>query len=96
MQTTPTCTIIVASNHPFKSDDKTDGVHRRIAEIKTGNKLIRSGEWFNKLYSEEECQAFFNLCIKRANDLIEDFYKNGNMMKISKVMTERKKRFSER
>lgn len=91
IQTIPTCTIIVASNHPFKSDDKTDGVHRRISEIKTGSKLIRSGEWFNKLYSEEECQAFFNLCVKRANDLIEDFYKNGNMMKISKVMTERKK-----
>ena len=33
IQTTPTCTIIVASNHPFKSDDKTDGVHRRVAEI---------------------------------------------------------------
>lgn len=90
IQTTPTCTIIVASNHPFKSDDKTDGVHRRVAEIKTGNKLIRNNEWFNRLYSEEECQAFFNLCVKRANDLIEDFYKNGNMMKISKAILNRK------
>lgn len=90
IQTIPTCTIIVASNHPFKSDDKTDGVHRRIAEIKTGNKLIRNNEWFNNLYSEKECQAFFNLCVKRATNLIEDFYKNGNMMKISKAILNRK------
>lgn len=78
-QVIPICKIIVATNHPFKSDDKTDGIHRRITEIKTGNKLIRNNEWFNKLYSEEECQAFFNLCIQRMKIIMENFHKGVNM-----------------
>lgn len=88
-QVTPICKIIVATNHPFKSDDKTDGIHRRITEIKTGNKLIRNNEWFNKLYSEEECQAFFNLCIQRMEIIMKNFYK-GNNIKIPKSIIDSK------
>lgn len=85
-QIVPICKIIVATNHPFKSDDKTDGIHRRITEIKTGNKLIRNNEWFAKLYSDEECQAFFNLCIKRMEKIMDDFNKGIDIKIPSKII----------
>lgn len=43
-QSIPICKIIIASNHPFKSDDKTGGIHRRITEIKTSSELKRKNE----------------------------------------------------
>lgn len=79
IQTYPISNIIVASNHSFKSDDKTDGIHRRITEIKTGGKLKRDNDWFRKLYSEKECQAFFNLCIERMKALSHDFNEGKNI-----------------
>ena len=68
-QITPICNLIVMSNHRYSSDDKTNGADRRIAEIKTSNKLVRPNEWFVNLFSEKECQAFFNFIVNRALEI---------------------------
>lgn len=90
-QCVPICKIIIASNHPFKSDDKTGGIHRRITEIKTSNELKRKNEWFDTLFSEKECQAFFNLCIKKMEALMNDFYKGDIIETPTKILNAKKK-----
>lgn len=75
VQRNPICNIFVSSNHPYKSDDKTDGANRRITEIKINGKLRRDKEWFNKLFSDKECKAFFNLCMEKAKELMINFRK---------------------
>lgn len=68
-QITPICNLIVMSNHRYSSDDKTNGADRRITEIKTSNKLVRPNEWFVNLFSEKECQAFFNFIVNKALEI---------------------------
>lgn len=90
-QSIPICKIIIASNHPFKSDDKTGGIHRRITEIKTSNELKRKNEWFDTLFSEKECQAFFNLCTQRMEKLMIDFHKGNTIITPGKILKAKQK-----
>lgn len=73
-EVSPICKIIVTSQYPF-SDGIMEFLGRRAYQIEIKNKLERTDEWFNQLFSEKECQAFFNLCIKRMEDLMKDFHK---------------------
>lgn len=73
-EVSPICKIIVTSHYPF-SDDITEFLGRRAYQIEIKNKLERTDEWFDKLYSEKECQAFLNLCIKRTEKIMDDFNK---------------------
>lgn len=54
---------------------------RRAYQIEIKNKLERTDEWFNQLFSEKECQAFFNLCIKRTEMIMDDFNKGIDIIK---------------
>lgn len=94
LQTNPICNIFISSNHPYKSDDKTDGANRRITEIKIKGKLKREKKWFEGLFSEEECQAFFNLCVERAVELMDDFRK-GIRIELPEELKIRKKELAE-
>lgn len=73
-ETYPICKIIVTSKHLF-SDNERGYITRITYQIEVNNKLERTDEWFDKLYSDKECQAFFNLCIKRIEKIIDDFNK---------------------
>lgn len=73
-KTYPICKIIVTSKYLF-SDSEREYIKRRTYQIEVKNKLEKTDEWFDKLYSEEECQAFFNYCIKRMEKIIDDFNK---------------------
>ena len=67
----PICKIIVTSKYLF-SDSEREYIKRRTYQIEVKNKLIRTDEWFNQLFSEKECQAFFNLCIKRMEKIVQE------------------------
>lgn len=71
-EVSPICKIIVTSYYPF-SDDRMESLKRRTYQIEIKNKLERPDEWFNQLFSEKEYQAFFNLCIKRMETIMNDF-----------------------
>lgn len=70
----PICKIIVTSKYLF-SDNEREYIKRITYQVEVKNKLERTDEWFNQLFSEKECQAFFNLCIKRMEKIIGDFNK---------------------
>ena len=73
-ETYPICKIIVTSEYLF-SDNERGYIIRITYQVEVKNKLERTDEWFGKLYSDEECQAFFNLCIKRMEKIMNDFDK---------------------
>lgn len=79
-EVSPICKIIVTSYYPF-SDDIMEFLGRRAYQIEIKNKLERTDEWFNQLFSEKECQAFFNLCIKRTEKIMDDFNKGIDIIK---------------
>lgn len=70
-ETYPICKIVVTSKYLF-SDSEREYIKRRTYQIEVKNKLERTDEWFDKLYSDEECQAFFNLCIKRMEKIVQE------------------------
>ena len=70
-ETYPICKIIVTSKYLF-SDSEREYIKRITYQIEVKNKLERTDEWFDKLYSDEECQAFFNLCIKRMGKIVQE------------------------
>ena len=79
-EVSPICKIIVTSYYPF-SDDIMEFLGRRAYQIEIKNKLERADEWFDTLFSEKECQAFFNLCIKRTEKIMDDFNKGIDIIK---------------
>ena len=70
-KTYPICKIIVTSKYLF-SDNERGYITRMTRQIEVKNKLERTDEWFNQLFSEKECQAFFNLCIKRMEKIVQE------------------------
>ena len=70
-ETYPICKIVVTSKYLF-SDSKREYIKRITYQIEVKNKLERTDEWFDKLYSDEECQAFFNLCVKRMGEIVQE------------------------
>lgn len=79
-EVSPICKIVVTSKYPLLYD-KMEYLKRRTYQIEIKNKLERTEEWFNQLFSEKECQAFFNLCIKRMEKIMDDFNKGIDIKK---------------
>lgn len=70
-KTYPICKIIVTSKYLF-SDSEREYIKRITCQIEVKNKLERTDEWFSQLFSEKECQAFFNFCIKRMEKIVQE------------------------
>lgn len=79
-EVSPICKVVVTSKYPL-SYNKMEYLKRRTYQIEIKNKLERTEEWFNQLFSEKECQAFFNLCIKRMEKIMYDFNKGIDIKK---------------
>lgn len=79
-EVSPICKVVVTSKYPL-SYNKMECLKRRTYQIEIKNKLERTEEWFNQLFSEKECQAFFNLCIKRMEKIMDDFNKGIDIIK---------------
>lgn len=70
-QNTPITTLFAMSNFEYLSEDKTDSMKRRLTEIHTEGLLIRSDSWFEKLFSEEQAQAFFNFIMNKVEEILK-------------------------
>ena len=79
-EVSPICKVVITSKYPL-SDNKMEYLKRRTYQIEIKNKLERTEEWFNQLFSEKEYQAFFNLCIKRMEKIMDDFNKGIDIKK---------------
>lgn len=82
--------LVSLSNALPKSEDKTEGFARRLDWYEVDNKLIKSDEWFERLFSEESTQYLIELLVTSLIDLL-----NRRPMKLTEkskrmLMTEKK------
>lgn len=75
-QNTPICSLFAMSNYEYMSEDKTDAMKRRLTEIHTEGQLIRDESWFDKLFSEEQAQGFFNFIISKVEEILKRPHQN--------------------
>lgn len=66
----PIVTLIAASNALPKSEDKTNGLARRMVWYKISGKLIRSDSWFDIIKSEEAAQYLMELIIQKYVEIV--------------------------
>lgn len=82
--------LVSLSNALPKSEDKTEGFARRLDWYEVDNKLIKTDEWFERLFSEESTQYLIELLVISLIDLL-----NRRPMKLTEksnrmLMTEKK------
>ena len=82
--------LVSLSNALPKSEDKTEGFARRLDWYEVDNKLIKTDEWFERLFSEESTQYLIELLVTSLIDLL-----NRRPMKLTEksnrmLMTEKK------
>lgn len=87
-QNTPITTLFAMSNYEYMSEDKTDAMKRRLTEIHTEGLLIRDDAWFEKLFSEEQAQGFFNFIVSKVDEILKR--PNQNLIEDTDYISDRK------
>lgn len=66
----PISQIAIASNFDLASEDKSDGLHRRFANIKVDNVLKRDDKWFTKIRSTEAKVYMCQLLVLKLSEIL--------------------------
>ena len=88
---TPITTLISATNNLPKTEDKSNGLTRRLDWFYIKNKLIKDQDWFDRLYSDESINYLINLLYSNYKSLLS----RGKIVIKSQQMINTEKMFNE-